>query len=163
MIDQEYQKLYKADEDDRSQRSGDSQDQEHQAAAVAPSKMIKNVGGAQRLYNPNDEDIIEQISQPMRPKPRDQLIPKRSFNEDIKGNSRDRSPVRVVRPLPEQNRIQNDRLIGVSDNLSKIRTDNDNNTSIDAEFLLHGNLGVLNDMSEKSPIDVIKSEKSPKM
>lgn len=78
----------------------------------------------------------------MRPKPRDQLIPKR-----------DRSPIQAVRP-PR---------LGVADNLSKIRTDNDNNTSIDAEFLLHGNLGVLNDMSEKSPIDVIKSQKSPKM
>ena len=114
--------------------------------------MIKNVGGAQRLFNANDEDIIEKISQPMRPKPKDQLIPKR-----------EKSPVQAVKPPPQQNRIQNDRLQGVSDNLSKIRTDNDNNTSIDAEFLLHGNLGVLNDMSEKSPIDVIKSEKSPKM
>lgn len=142
MVDQEYQKLYRADEDGRSERSGDSQDQEHRAAAVAPSKMIKNVGGAQRLYDPNDEDMIEKISQPMRPKPREQLIP-----------TRDRSPIRAERP-PR---------LGAANNLSKIRTDNDNNTSIDAEFMLHGNLGVLNDRSEKSPINVMKSEKSPQM
>jgi len=140
LVDQEYQKLYKMDQGDRSQRSADSQDQAHQAAAMAPSKMIKNVAGVQQLYNPNDEDLIEKISQPMRPKPRGQLIPKR-----------EKSPTQGNKP-PR---------FGVADNLSKIKIDNDNNTSIEADFLLRGNLGVLNDMSEKSPHGFMKSDKSP--
>lgn len=47
----------------------------------------------------------------------------------------------------------------MADNLSKIKTDNDNTTSMEADFLMRANLGALNDVSEKSPIGLIKSEK----
>lgn len=58
LIDQEYHKLYKVRQDDGTPRSADSKDDEHQAAAMAPSKMIKEIGGVQQHYNPNEEDII---------------------------------------------------------------------------------------------------------
>lgn len=53
----------------------------------------------------------------------------------------------------------------MNENISKIKIDNDNNTSIDADFLINGNLGGLNELSDKSPIeipvDMVNSEKSP--
>ena len=74
----------------------------------------------------------------MRPKPKGQLIPRR-----------EKSPIQGNRP-PR---------FGAADSLSKIKTDNDNTTSMDPDFLMRGNLGALNDMSEKSPIGLIKSDK----
>lgn len=78
----------------------------------------------------------------MRPKPKAQLI-----------QPREKSSPLAARP-PTLNTFDN----------FQTKVDNENNTSIDADFLLNGNLGGLNELSDKSPIelpvDIVDSEKS---
>lgn len=66
---------YQTFEDD--QRSLGSDDQENVDQQLPPSKQIKRLVQQQEImYNPNDEDFINKISQPMRAKTKGELLSK---------------------------------------------------------------------------------------